>query len=98
MDGNSLIKKYQSMDSTVRGNWMNLWQECADWCYQTNDNINRIRVAGQEKPPQRMIDTCIEANYAFASGFFFHICFRPNTVWAKFRHPSPMMMANKKCS
>ena len=59
------------MDSTVRGNWMNLWQECADWCYQTNDNINRIRVAGQEKPPQRMIDTCIEANYAFASGFFF---------------------------
>ena len=94
MDANSLIKKYESMDSTVRGNWMNLWQECADWCFPTNDNINRIRVGGQEKPPQRMIDTCIEANYAFASGFFSHM-FPPNTVWAKFRHPSPMMMANK---
>ncbi len=94
MDAHSLIKKYESMDSTVRGNWMNLWQECADWCFPTNDNINRIRIGGQEKPPQRMIDTCIEANYAFASGFFSHM-FPPNTVWAKFRHPSPIMMANK---
>ena len=94
MDGSALIKKYEAMNDTVRGNWMNLWQECADWCFPTNDNINRIRVAGQEKPPQRMIDTCIEANYSFASGFFSHM-FPPNTVWAKFRHPSPMMMANK---
>ena len=95
MDGNTLIKRYESMDSTVRGNWMNLWQECADFCFPTNDNINRIRVAGQEKPPQRMIDTCIEANYSFASGFFSHM-FPPNTVWAKFRHPSPTMMADKE--
>ena len=94
MHGKNIIKRYDSMNSNVIGNWMNLWQECADWCFPTNDNINRIRVAGQEKPPQRMIDTCIEANYSFASGFFSHM-FPPNTVWAKFRHPSPMMMANK---
>tara|TARA_X000001382_G_scaffold26131_1_gene16592 strand:- start:6996 stop:8636 length:1641 start_codon:yes stop_codon:yes gene_type:complete len=94
MDGNTIIKKYNNMSSNVIGNWQNLWQECADFCFPTNDNINRIRVAGQEKPPQRMIDTCIEANYSFASGFFSHM-FPPNTVWAKFRHPSPMMMANK---
>jgi hypothetical protein len=94
MDGNTIIKKYNNMSSNVIGNWQNLWQECADFCFPTNDNINRIRVAGQEKPPQRMIDTCIEANYSFASGFFSHM-FPPNTVWAKYRHPSPMMMANK---
>ena len=94
MDGNTIIKKYNNMSSNVIGNWQNLWQECADFCFPTNDNINRIRVAGQEKPPQRMIDTCIEANYSFASGFFSHM-FPPNTVWAKYRHPSPMIMANK---
>ena len=93
MDGKNIIKRYDSMNSNVIGNWMNLWQECADWCYQTNDNINRIRVAGQEKPPQRMIDTCIEANYSFAAGFFSHM-FPPNTVWAKYRHPFPQMMAD----
>tara|TARA_R100001509_G_scaffold54835_1_gene30115 strand:+ start:2271 stop:3917 length:1647 start_codon:yes stop_codon:yes gene_type:complete len=95
MNGSSIIKKYNAMNSNVIGNWMNLWQECADWCYQTNDNINRIRVAGQEKPPQRMIDTCIEANYNFASGFFSHM-FPPNTVWARYRHPSPIMMQNER--
>jgi hypothetical protein len=95
MDGINIIKKYDSMNANVLGNWQNLWQECADWCFPTNDNINRIRVAGQEKPPQRMIDTCIEANYAFASGLFSHM-FPPNTVWAKFRHPQPAMMANKE--
>ncbi len=94
MTGIQIIKKYDSMNANVIGNWKNLWQECADWCYPSNDNINRVRVAGQEKPPQRMIDTCIEANYSFASGFFSHM-FPPNTVWAKFRHPSPMAMANK---
>jgi hypothetical protein len=94
MNAHNIIKKYDSMNGNVVGNWQNLWQECADWCYQTNDNINRIRVGGQEKPPQRMIDTCIEANYNFASGFFSHM-FPPNTVWAKYRHPSPMMMANE---
>ena len=95
MDGSSLIKKYEAMNDHVRGNWMNLWQECADWSFPTNDNINRIRVGGQEKPPQRMVDTCIEANYNFASGFFSHM-FPPNTVWAKYKHPSPELMQNKK--
>lgn len=94
MDAKFIIKKYDAMNANVHGNWMNLWQECADWCYQTNDNINRIRIGGQEKPPQRLIDTCIEANYNFAAGFFSHM-FPPNTVWAKYRHPNPMMMANE---
>lgn len=94
MNGSLLLKKYDSMNSNVMGNWMNLWQECADWCYPTNDNINQIRVGGQEKPPQRMIDTCIEANYGFAAGFFSHM-FPTNTVWAKFRHPDPLMMQNE---
>jgi hypothetical protein len=71
---------------------MNLWQECADWAMPTNDNVNRIRIQGQEKPPQRLIDTCIEANFNFASGFFSHM-FPPNTIWAKFRHPDPKIMA-----
>ena len=95
MNGNDIIKKYETMNSRVRGNWENLWQECADWCFPTNDNINRIRVGGQEKPPQRMIDTCIEANYTFASGFFSYM-FPPNTVWARYRHPDPLMMQNEK--
>jgi hypothetical protein len=93
--GNDIIKKYQSMNSKVIGNWENLWQECADWSFPNNDNINRIRVGGQEKPPQRMIDTCIEANYTFASGFFSYM-FPPNTVWARYRHPNPMLMQNEK--
>lgn len=95
MEARDIIKKYDSMSSHVIGNWLNLWQECADWCYQSNDNINRIRVAGQEKPPQRMIDTCIEANNNFASGFFSHM-FPPNTVWARYRHPNPITMQNEE--
>ncbi len=95
MDGKDIIKKYDSMQSNVIGNWMNLWQECADWCYPSNDNINRIRVGGQEKPPQRMIDTCIEANNNFAAGFFSHM-FPPNTVWARYRHPNPLVMQNEE--
>ena len=94
MEARDIIKKYDSMSSHVIGNWLNLWQECADWCYQSNDNINRIRVAGQEKPPQRMIDTCIEANNTFAAGFFSHM-FPPNTVWARYRHPDPRTMQNE---
>ena len=95
MHARAIIKKYDSMNSNVMGNWQTLWQECADWCYPTNDNINRIRIGGQEKPPQRLIDTCIEANYNFAAGFFSHM-FPPNTVWAKYRHPNPMMMADEE--
>ena len=95
MDGHQIIKKFNSMNSHVIGNWQNLWQECADWCLPNNDNINRVRIGGQEKPPQRMIDTCIEANYNFAAGFFSHM-FPPNTVWAKYRHPSPLMMQDEQ--
>ncbi len=95
MDGKSILKRHDNMSSNVIGNWMNLWQECADWCYPSNDNINRIRVGGQEKPPQRMIDTCIEANYTFASGFFSHM-FPPNTIWARYRHPNPLVMQNEQ--
>lgn len=92
MTGQQIVKRYDQLDDYVGANWRNLWQECSDWCMPTNDNINRVRTPGQEKPPQRMIDSCIEANFNFASGFFSHI-FPPNTVWAKFRHPSPDMMA-----
>jgi hypothetical protein len=92
MNGADIVKKYEALKGSAHGNWMNLWQECQDWAMPTNDNINRIRVEGQEKPPQRMIDTCIEANFNFASGFFSHM-FPPNTIWAKFRHPDPNINA-----
>lgn len=92
MTGQEVIKRHESMGENVRGNWERLWQECADWAMPTNDNINRVRTAGLEKPPQRMIDSCIEANFNFASGFFSRM-FPPNTIWAKYRHPSPEMMA-----
>ena len=36
MDAKFIIKKYDAMNANVHGNWMNLWQEGADWCYQTN--------------------------------------------------------------
>jgi len=73
-------------------NWDNLWQECADWCLPHKDNINRVRVAGQEKPPQRLTDTAIEANFNFASGMYSYM-FPPSTVWAKFKHPDPTLMS-----
>jgi hypothetical protein len=91
MTGAEIVKKYEALEGNAHGNWLNLWQECQDWAMPTNDNINRIRVEGQEKPPQRMIDSCIEANYNFASGFFSHM-FPPNTIWAKYRHPDPNIM------
>lgn len=91
MTGQEIIKMHGSMNDYVIGNWMNLWQECADWCWPTNDAINNVRIAGQEKPPQRLIDTCIEANHNFAAGFFSNT-FPPNTIWAKFRHPIPEVM------
>jgi hypothetical protein len=94
MTGADIIKRYDSMNDYARGNWMNLWQECADWCLPINDNINRIRVSGQEKPVQRLIDFGISANFNFASGFFSHI-FPTNSVWAKYRHPLPEYMEIK---
>lgn len=95
MTGAEIIKKYDALHNNAHSNWLNLWQECQDWAMPTNDNINQIRVGGQEKPPQRMIDTCIEANFNFASGFFSHM-FPPNTIWAKYRHPDPQVMKNPK--
>ena len=94
MNGQEVVKRFESLKTHARQNWMQLWQECADWAMPTNDNINQIHIGGTEKPPQRMIDTCIEANYAFAAGFFANM-FPPNVVWAKFRHPDAEMMANQ---
>lgn len=91
MTGHEILKRFNAMDDNVRQNWMNLWQECADWAWPQNDNINEVRIGGQEKNPQRMIDTCIEANFNFASGFFSHM-FPPGAIWAKFRHPNPEVM------
>jgi len=91
MTGADILKRHDTMNDYVTSNWMNIWQEMADWAWPTNDNINRVRVSGQEKPPQRLTDTCIEANFNFATGFFSHL-FPPNTVWAKFKHPQPKTM------
>jgi hypothetical protein len=93
MDAKLLVKKFDSMNQYAIGNWKTLWQECADWCLPTNDNINRVRYEGMEKSPQRMIDICIQANHNFAAGFYSHM-FPPNSIWAKYRHPNPMLMAD----
>ena len=92
MTGEEIVKRYNSMGD-ARGNWETSWQECADWCWPTNDNVNTIRTKGVEKPTQRLIDTCIEALYNFASGFFSHM-FTPNMIWAKIKHPNPEIMAD----
>ena len=94
MTGAEIIKWFDRLNNNAASNWTQLWQECADWAWPTNDNINQIRVGGQEKPSQRMIDTCIEANFNFASGFFSNM-FPPNVVWAKFRHPDPEIMESQ---
>ena len=93
MGGSGLIRIWEAMDSEA-SNWRTLWQECADWCLPHKDNINRVHLTtlqGEEKPPQRMIDTCIEANFTFASGMYSYL-FPSGTVWAKFKHPDPLMM------
>ena len=94
MTKDQIVKRFDAMDAYARSNWMDLWQECADWAWPTNDNINRVRTVGEEKNPQRMIDTCIEANFNFASGYFSNF-YPPNTVWAKFKHTKPKMMQNR---
>jgi hypothetical protein len=96
MNGESLIKLWQQLDSEA-SNWRTLWQECADWCLPQKDNINKINLStlsGEEKPPQRMIDTCIEANFNFASGMYSYM-FPSGTIWAKFKHPDPQLMGEK---
>jgi hypothetical protein len=91
MDGSKYMKMWEHMENANK-NWDSQWQECADWSLPHKDNITSVRIAGQEKPPQRMIDTCIEANFAFASGMYSYM-FPPSTVWAKFKHPDPEVMA-----
>lgn len=92
MTGAEIVKRYQMMNDYAVGNVLNLLQECADWCWPTNDNVNRIHSQGQEKPAQRMIDACIEANQTFAAGFF-SFMFPPNTLWGNFKHKDPDLMA-----
>ena len=89
-DGSRYIKMWEFMENANK-NWDNLWQECADWSLPHKDNITNVRIAGQEKPPQRLTDTCIEANFNFASGMYSYM-FPPSTVWAKFKHPVPDVM------
>jgi len=69
-------------------NWKTLWQECTDWSLPRKDNILQVKVEGVEKPVQRMIDTCVEANYNFATGFFSRM-FPAGSIWGKFKHPDP---------
>lgn len=90
MDGNYYYKLWDSMRDNAR-NWETLWQESADWSLPRKDEITNIRVQGLEKPAQRMIDTCVEANWSFASGFYSYM-FPSQTIWAKLKHPQPAMM------
>lgn len=90
VDGAKWMKVWDAMVN-VASNWTNYWQECADWCLPRKDAVTEIRVQGMEKPAQRMIDTCVEANWNFASGFFSYM-FPSQTVWAKLKHPQPELM------
>ena len=90
MDGNYYYKLWDSMRQNAT-NWETLWQESADWSLPRKDQITEIRVQGLEKPAQRMIDTCVEANWSFASGFYSYM-FPSQTIWAKLKHPMPSMM------
>jgi hypothetical protein len=94
MDGSNYFKLWKSMNDNA-SNWEKMWQESADWCLPRKDNITSIRVQGMEKPAQRMIDTCVEANWNFASGFFSYM-FPSQTVWAKIKHPVPSMMDDEE--
>lgn len=93
MEGNGAryLRMWDQMDNSHKS-WDNLWQECADWCLPRKDNITNVRVQGQENNPQRLTDTAIESNFAFASGMYSYM-FPPSTVWAKFKHPDPELMA-----
>lgn len=89
MDGSNYCQKWEQLGASGNiDNWKNIWQECADWCLPSKDNILRVNVEGTEKPVQRMIDTCIEANYNFATGFHSRL-FPSGSMWGKFKHPDP---------
>ena len=89
-DGLRNIKMWEQMQGT-NSSWGSIWQECSDWCLPHKDNITQVRTGGQDANPQRMTDTCIEANFNFASGFYSYM-FPPSSVWAKFKHPNAKMM------
>lgn len=89
MDGNSYCRMWEELGSISSiENWKTLWQECSDWSLPRKDNILKVNIEGVEKPVQRMIDTCIEANYNFATGFFSRM-FPAGSIWGKFKHPDP---------
>jgi hypothetical protein len=93
MDGQGYCQMWNQLGaSACVDNWKNLFQECADWCLPRKDNILKVTTEGTEKPVQRMIDTCIEANYNFATGFYSRM-FPTGSIWGKFKHPKPAMMA-----
>lgn len=89
MDGNSQCRMWDELGNIAQiENWKTLWQECTDWALPRKDNILKVNVEGLEKPVQRMIDVCIEANYNFATGFFSRM-FPSGNIWGKFKHPDP---------
>ena len=89
MDGNSQCRMWDELGEISQiENWKTLWQECTDWALPRKDNILKVNVEGLEKPVQRMIDVCIEANYNFATGFFSRM-FPAGNIWGKFKHPDP---------
>ena len=89
MDGSSQCRMWDELGNIAQiENWRTLWQECADWALPRKDNILKVNVEGLEKPVQRMIDVCIEANYNFATGFFSRM-FPSGNIWGKFKHPDP---------
>ena len=89
MDGSSQCRMWDELGNIAQiENWKTLWQECTDWALPRKDNILKVNVEGMEKPVQRMIDVCIEANYNFATGFFSRM-FPAGNIWGKFKHPDP---------
>ena len=63
MDGSSQCRMWDELGEIAQiENWKTLWQECTDWALPRKDNILKVNVEGMEKPVQRMIDVCIEAN------------------------------------
>lgn len=94
MDGKQYLQMWEMLGTTGSvDNFKNLWQECADWCLPRKNNITQITMSGTEKPVQRMIDTCIEANYNFATGFFSRM-FPTGSIWGKYKHPNPEINAD----
>lgn len=95
MDGSSYVRMWEELGtiSSIE-NWKTLWQECVDWALPRKDNILKVNIEGIEKPVQRFIDVCIEANNNFATGFFSRM-FPAGSIWGKFKHPDPEVNADE---